>query len=306
VKNAAHTAHHDATLTLVLPVSHSTDRLAATVQEALALVPGSFSDFEIIIVDDASPPAAASTAHQLAAHHDAVMLLRHPRRRGYARALLNGMRSARGDYILSLDPQGPVSVRELARLLPYLPQYELVMGYRPQRQRPWWHIAGRLAQWLTNRLLRLDLYDMDCNLHLMHAALFERMGLLHAAEPLASGQLIHAELYARARRLNAACVQAAVYEHPRSQQHPPQTRQEWRQWKRWKRRGMWRSLLRLWRRQRRLPAAAVPAQRVRSFLWETVIIAAGLVALIRKAWPLVRRRSDAQEFSADNGSRKQL
>lgn len=306
MKNAANTARHDATLTLVLPLVACSESLATAVQEALTIVPGCFTDYEIIIVDDASPSEAASTAHTLAAHHDAVMLLRHPRRRGYARALLNGMRSARGNYILSFDPQGPVSVRELARLLPYLPQHELVMGYRPQHQRAWWHISGRLSQWLTNRLLRLDLYDRDCNLHLMHAALLERMGLLHAAEPLASGQLIHAELYARARRLGAACVQAAVYEHPRSQQPTRQTR---RTWLRWKRRGLWRSLLRLWRQRRRLPAAEVPdapAGRVRSFLWETVIVAAGLAALIREAWLLVRRRSDAHELSAGNGSRKRL
>jgi glycosyltransferase involved in cell wall biosynthesis len=303
VKNAAKRARHDATLTLVLPVAHCSESLAAAVQEALAVVPGCFTDYEIILVDDASPPDAANTAHMLAAHHDAVMLLRHPRRRGYARALLNGMRSARGDYIVSLDPQGPVSVRELPRLLPYLPQYELVMGYRPQRQRPWWHLSGRLAQGLTNRLLRLDLYDMDCNLHLLQAALFERMGLLQAGEPLASGQLFHAELYARARRLGVPCVQVAVYEHERSQQPTRQTR---RAWQRWKWRGLWRSLLRLWRQRRRLPAAEGAPHSMRSFLWETVIIAAGLAALVREAWLLVRRRSNAQELSAGNGSRKQL
>lgn len=197
----------NATLSLVLPTHNVGPRLAAVVQDCLHTVPHYFHDYELIIVDDASQDETPALAYELAATHEPVMVIRHPRRRGYARALLEGFHSARGDYLLSLSPEGRVGIRELERLLPYSDDHDLVMGYRIQRPSSWRCLPAVLLRRLANWLLTLDVHDTGCRFTLLRAELITDM------ECVSSGSLIHLELYARARQRQAQCVQVGIYDH---------------------------------------------------------------------------------------------
>ncbi len=272
----------NATLSLVLPIHGGEANLAAVVQHCLLTVPRCFTDYEIIIVDDGSQDDTRAVAYELAVRHDPVLVIRHPSRRGYARSLIHGFRSARGDYLMSLYAGDQVGVHELVRLLPYLEEHELVQGYRLHqdngRQR------GGLVQRLINALLSLDMCDPDCRLSIMRADLLDRTGLRHT-EPLAFGALIHTELYARARRLQAACLQVGVNEHSDSQSNRPA-----RRWSRW----MGSSLLdivRLWLYLPRPASWKAPVHRLRAF-GEQIVVGVGLAAIVRGVWLLLRRRPE--------------
>jgi dolichol-phosphate mannosyltransferase len=274
----------DATLSLILPVRNAADILATVMQDCLLVIPRYFEDHEIIIIDDGSTDNTLHVAHQLASQHDPVMVMRHPRRLGYARSLMNGWSSARGDYILALDVGSHISISELARMVPYLEQHDLVAAYRLHRRLPWQQrLRDTLMHSVSSELLGMPLRDMNARFMLVRADLFDIRDLR------APDDLIHTEIYARASRQRVPHIQVGVHNYmpDEAAQAAVPLRMRLRSL---------RQILDLWWQLRdvRPPAAPVPEQQAEAesahiFWLERVIWGLGLAAVARSVWMLVRR-----------------
>ncbi|NJN66227.1 MAG: glycosyltransferase family 2 protein [Chloroflexaceae bacterium] len=234
-------------LSVIVPVYRAATLLVPVVQECLAVVPQFFPDYEVILVDDGSTDATPTIADNLAAHHDPVMVIHHRRRQGYGCALLSGGRAARGEYILLIDTSSLANLSEIAPLVPYVGQYDLVMGYphqSPPRSFPripqilsfrcFHRFHDRAMTRLVNRLLGLDIQDVG------YPCRFFRTTLLQEQPFRSYGPLISAEIYAWARQRGSLPIQVSVQHHTR--------RGRWRY--RYDRVGLrsLRDVLRLWGR----------------------------------------------------------
>lgn len=82
-------------------------------------------DFEVIVVDDGSTDASAAAAEEAGAR-----VLRHPCNRGYGRSLFTGFAAARFPWVLMIDGDGSYPPEDAARLLPYAPRFDMVIGAR--------------------------------------------------------------------------------------------------------------------------------------------------------------------------------
>jgi GT2 family glycosyltransferase len=74
-------------------------------------------DFEVIVVDNAS---ADGTVSHLARHHPAVRCISNSKNLGFAKACNQGLRAARGAFVLALNPDTRVQPRALAVTVDYL------------------------------------------------------------------------------------------------------------------------------------------------------------------------------------------
>ncbi len=83
------------------------------------------SDYEVLVVDDGSDDRTAAIA-QLAADR----VVRHPCNRGYGKALQTGFDQARFDWVATIDGDGSYPPQELLKLLPYAPDFDMVIGAR--------------------------------------------------------------------------------------------------------------------------------------------------------------------------------
>lgn len=138
--------------------------LAAAVDAALA-----GRRYELIYVDDASRDATCAEVHQARAANGNVRLLRHAENRGQSRALLTGIRAARGPWIITLDGDMQNPPSEIPKLLAELPgTYQAaVCGIRVKRmdnQGKRW--ASKWANRIRQRLLHDDCPDTGCALKL--------------------------------------------------------------------------------------------------------------------------------------------
>ncbi len=271
-----------ATLSLVLPVRNAAVTLESVIQDCLLVIPHYFTDFEIILVDDGSQDDTLSIAHRLAATHDPVMVIHHARRRGYAQALDSGIYHSRGDYILTMSLDNAIGINELARLLPYVEQHDMVLGYRHKRALTGWQrMPDQLFHHVSNWLLGLNLHDMDSRFALLRAAIFDQF------PRTAHGRLLHVELYARIWRQNNQCIQVGVHEYRAIQPGRTGSRMHLR----------WLPhVLRLWSHLRFEPTAAKPAmarveQTTRPFWQQKVVWGLGLAVAARSLWLLMRRRA---------------
>lgn len=82
-------------------------------------------DSEILVVDDGSKDRTAELAEKAGARVE-----RHPCNLGYGKALLTGFDKSRYDWVLTIDGDGSYPTKEIAKLLPYAPDFDMVVGAR--------------------------------------------------------------------------------------------------------------------------------------------------------------------------------
>jgi glycosyltransferase involved in cell wall biosynthesis len=200
----------DRKLSLVLPAHNEADNIQAVVERAIEVLPRVAADWEVIIVDDGSQDDTGALADRLAVDHACVRVVHHPRNQGYGAALQSGFRAATGEAVMFMDADQQFDIAEITALLPYVPHYDIVAGYRIQRQDPLYRrLYGKLFGLAVAILFGLRMRDIDCAFKILHA------DVLRGLELSTPGALINTELLVRARRRGATIVQVGVHHYPR-------------------------------------------------------------------------------------------
>src|SRR4051794_23731429 len=197
-------------LSLVLPAHNEEGNIEWVVREALATLPAIFRACEIIVVDDGSNDGTPAIADTLAAEDPRVRVIHHPRNQGYGAALRSGFDAARGDPIMFMDADRQFDIREVAKLAPFVGQYDIVAGYRLRRKDSLQRVAlGAGFNVLVKILFSVHVRDIDCGFKVFRA------DLLRALDLQAPGALLNTEILALARRHGASLVEVGVSHYPR-------------------------------------------------------------------------------------------
>lgn len=179
-------------------------------QKAIEVLDRIGGDYEIIIVDDGSIDRTGAIADRLAAENGRIRVVHHPVNGGYGAALQSGFRAATKELVFYTDGDGQFDLDELPPLLPLISRFDIVSGYRINRQDGW---MRKLNAFCWGRLVRLlfDLpyKDIDCAFKLYRRSLFDGMELL------STGALIDTEILARAKRKGCTITQVGVHHYPR-------------------------------------------------------------------------------------------
>ena len=140
-------------MSLICPAYQDEDNIGNVVSKALTVLPGVVKRFEIVVVDDGSRDGTAGRVLQLAKRDERVRLVRHARNMGYGQALRTGLESASPMEILCLsDGDGQYDVAELARMLPFMEEYDVVTGARRANRNP---LHRRMMSYGFNSVIRL-------------------------------------------------------------------------------------------------------------------------------------------------------
>lgn len=84
---------------------------------------------EIIIVDDGSEDNTAKLAQGFAKKHKSVRVIKNPHQ-GKAETVKTGVAEANGEMILFTDFDQATPISEVEKLLPFFPEYDIVIGSR--------------------------------------------------------------------------------------------------------------------------------------------------------------------------------
>ncbi|HSX01579.1 MAG TPA: glycosyltransferase family 2 protein [Candidatus Saccharimonas sp.] len=194
-------------LSLFFPMYNEAAAIGGTVERArAALDEMGIGDYEIILVDDGSRDGTGDLADSLAARLPKLKVVHHPKNLGYGAALSSGFAAATKDWVMYTDGDGQFDVSDLAKFLQYTDDYEVLLGYRLERQ----DHGGRklnaaLWAWLVWLLVGLRVRDLDCGFKLMRRRVLERVLPLEAG-----GAVISAELLLKLKRLGYEFKQIGV------------------------------------------------------------------------------------------------
>ena len=100
-----------------------------TIDEVPKYLEGQNYSYEILIVDDGSEDDTAKLAADFAKQHKNVRVVKNPHQ-GKAETVKTGVEAAQGELILFTDFDQATPLYEVERLLPYFPEYDIVIGSR--------------------------------------------------------------------------------------------------------------------------------------------------------------------------------
>lgn len=201
----------DEKLSLVLPAHNEAENIEPVIQRVLSVLPNVVRDAEIIIVDDGSDDGTGEFADELAARHLQVQVIHHDVNLGYGSALRSGFEAATGDLIMFMDSDRQFDIGDITALLPYVPHYDVVAGYRIRRRDPLYRrVYAKVFDFAVWVFFGIHMRDVDCAFKIYRADLIKAMPLTMP------GALINTEMLAFARRMGASLVEVGVSHYPRT------------------------------------------------------------------------------------------
>jgi glycosyltransferase involved in cell wall biosynthesis len=155
---------------LVVPFYNEAGNISPLIATAVEVLDTPPHPFEIILVNDGSTDATAAEISACIARWPQCRALHQPRNLGQATALLDGLRSARGEILLAMDGDGQNDPRDFPLLIAPVEAgtLDVACGWRHDRHDSWLRRRmSRLANLVRGRVLGDHLHDSGCQLRAM-------------------------------------------------------------------------------------------------------------------------------------------
>jgi glycosyltransferase involved in cell wall biosynthesis len=198
-------------LSVFFPCYNEQGNIERVVKSAIDVLTPLKIDYEIIIVDDGSKDKTGQIADSLAAGDTHIKAVHHRPNRGYGAALQSGFKAATKEYVFYTDGDGQFDIKELPLLFKYTADYDIVTGYRINRQDNLIRKINAFC-WTTmvNLLFGMKIKDMDCAFKLYKRRIFDDIKME------STGALINTEIFARAKNKGYKIFQIGVHHYPRT------------------------------------------------------------------------------------------
>jgi dolichol-phosphate mannosyltransferase len=155
---------------LVVPVYNEAGNIAPLLSSAVEALQSVAGQSEIILVNDGSTDSTADEIANACKRWPHVRALHHPQNLGQAAALLNGLRDARGEIILTMDGDGQNDPRDFPMLIAPVESgiLDLACGWRVERHDSFLRrVMSRLGNFVRRLVLGDRLHDSGCQLRAM-------------------------------------------------------------------------------------------------------------------------------------------
>ena len=176
-------------------------------------------DYEIILVDDGSSDLTGTEALHLQETDRHVRVVRHTEPQGFGAAFYSGFIVARYPLIFLSTADNRFDYGQIVAFLSYAQEYDVVVGFRPDRQDPLLRkAASAVWNFLVTLLFGWRLRDIDCTFKLFHREALTQADLVHLCS---RGAIIHTELLTLFKREKMRILEAPVTHFPGSRDITP-------------------------------------------------------------------------------------
>ena len=167
---------------VIVPIKDERDNLVPLLEGLLTVMSSHAASqtrpFEIIFVDDGSTDGSSEDLDRLAAQHPEVTTLHFDRNYGKTCALDAGFKQSSGDIIIQIDGDLQQDSADILKLLPHTATYDLVCGWRQQRQDGLVKkMSSRIANRVRNFFTHDGVHDTGCPLKIFRRPVLERIRL---------------------------------------------------------------------------------------------------------------------------------
>jgi glycosyltransferase involved in cell wall biosynthesis len=151
------------------PVYNEEENLPKLITKVVKVLEQVCLAYEVVIIDDASRDNTGKIADEIVKKYPHVSVVHHKKNKGYGGALISGFRHAKKyPYVFYTDGDSQYDVEMLKKMLPYMEEYDAVVGYRKVRELTF---QRKFQSIFYNKLIRLlfavKSRDINCAIRLI-------------------------------------------------------------------------------------------------------------------------------------------
>jgi glycosyltransferase involved in cell wall biosynthesis len=130
---------------------------AETIRDVIIQVKEIDPEFEIIVVNDGSKDQTGELAREAGA-----IVYSHPYNMGNGASIKSGIRIASGDILVFMDGDGQHDPNDIAKMLQYFPEYDMVVGARSKTSQVsiFRGLGNRMLNWLAGYVAKFRVQDL--------------------------------------------------------------------------------------------------------------------------------------------------
>jgi len=140
-------------VSIIIPAYNEAAAIGGLVTTLKTLYP----DYEIIVINDGSKDDTAAVANRSGAS-----VFSHPYNIGNGAAIKSGIKVAKSDILVFMDGDNQHEPEDIAKLLKYLPEYDMVVGARSMSSHASWGraIGNKVYNWLASYVAKFPIKDL--------------------------------------------------------------------------------------------------------------------------------------------------
>jgi glycosyltransferase involved in cell wall biosynthesis len=157
---------------VVLPVYNEEEVIPTTISNIIQVFVRMDLDWEIITVDDGSTDSSPTVLKDLKSEFpQSLKIVRHPYNKGNGATIKTGIKAATGDYIICMDIDGQHDPEDILKMLPFLEDYDLIVGARPFKKESTWYrnLANKFYNKLASGLTGFKIKDLTSGYRIFRA-----------------------------------------------------------------------------------------------------------------------------------------
>ncbi len=199
-------------LSVFFPAYYDEDNIGKVVEKTVKVFREvGLREYEIVIIEDGSPDKTGVVADALAKEYEHVRVVHHAKNMGYGATLKEGFQTAKYDYVFYTDGDDQFDLADLKKFLQYIPEYDIVTGYRINKQySPYRKMVSFVYNMLIGLLFGTTFKDINCAFKLVKTDLFKKI-TIDSTEAF-----IDAEVLIKAQRLGYSIKEIGVTHLPRA------------------------------------------------------------------------------------------
>jgi len=176
-------------VSVIIPLYNEVESLEELYRRLENTLSGEGYGFELIFVDDGSTDGSLDVLKSLRDKDKRVKIISFMRNYGKSAALSEGFRTARGDYVITIDADLQDNPEEIPSLIGKLNEgYDLVSGWKVKRKDPITKtLPSKIFNLVTSLVTGIRLHDFNCGLKAYRAEVVKRIsvyGELHRFIPV--------------------------------------------------------------------------------------------------------------------------
>jgi len=169
-------------ISVVIPIKDERDNLSPLTGQLLKVLQArqesQAAPFEIIYVDDGSTDGSSEVMDRLAREHRQITVLHFDRNYGQSAGFDAGFKRSTGALVATMDGDLQNDPADIATLLPYTQQFDLVCGWRTNRHDSLVRkISSRIANAVRSAVTGDKVHDTGCSLKIFRRSVIERLQL---------------------------------------------------------------------------------------------------------------------------------
>jgi len=198
-------------ISVFLPALNEEENIEDCLNSVNQYLRNRFKDYEILVIASGSTDKTAEIVENLIKKNKHIKLINSKEKLGYGMALRSGFANSSKDLVFYTDSDNQFNIKDLDKLLPLLPSYDIVSGYRENRQDPPMRIFIAAVYNIIIRLLfGLRIKDVDASFKIYKKEIFDKIKLKSETG------LIDAEVLIKARKNGFSIGQVGVRHYPRT------------------------------------------------------------------------------------------